>query len=185
MLERHSVLHARPLVSVDPRDPLKLSQVHPLRCLQWTQWPGSDEAILQQQAAALGLSVPVDGRRAAVNAAHRLLRIGPDRVLLLSVADGLPGTAAVPPPWIDVSHSRSLFRLGGPAARTVLAHGVPIDLRPDRFPPHAFAQTRLGHLDVLVLYADAQPVDCFEIMVQRSYALDLLDWLRQTMASIG
>lgn len=183
MLEHRSVLHARPLMATDPDAPIRLTHVHPVQCLQWMQWPGADDFALVELARAVGLTLPADGRQAAVNEGYRLLRVGPDRALFLSI-DGRFDPAAFAPPaqWVDVSHSRSLFRLTGPGARDVLTHGVPIELREDRFPPRSFARTRLGHLDVLVLNVEKQPVDCFEVLVHRSHAVDLLDWLQRVMA---
>ncbi|SIQ33234.1 sarcosine oxidase subunit gamma [Rhizobium sp. RU20A] len=73
---------------------------------------------------------------------------------------------------VDQSDARVLLDLSGPAARTILAKGAGVDLRPDAFPPGASANVLIGH--VAANLCACQP-DRFEIAVTRSFAVSLLD----------
>ena len=112
----------------------------------------------------------------------RLIWLGPDEWLLTS-----PGTAPevleeelrtllrpVGGSAVDVSAQRIGLRLGGPAARQVLAKGCSIDLHPRVFGAGQSAQTNLGQAGVVLL---ALGEDEFAVLVRSSFAGYLATWL--------
>jgi sarcosine oxidase subunit gamma len=112
----------------------------------------------------------------------RAVWLGPDEWLLtgeppgeaweeeLRAVVGPRGGAAV-----DVSAQRTGFRLRGAGARTLLAQGCALDLRPASFPPGSAAQTLLGQSGVLLM-AERVEGDVV-IAVRTSFAGYVADWL--------
>ncbi len=110
----------------------------------------------------------------------RAVWLGPDEWLLtgerpgeaweeaLRAVVGPRGGAAV-----DVSAQRTGFRLRGAGARTLLAQGCALDLRPASFPPGSAAQTLLGQSGVLLTAEH----DGFRLAVRTSFAGYVADWL--------
>ena len=83
----------------------------------------------------------------------------------------------------DVSHSRAILALSGPAARAVLAKGCPLDFHPRVFGPGRCAQSRLAKCQVLIHQTDADPA--FEIHVGRSFAQYAWTWLEDAGGEFG
>jgi sarcosine oxidase subunit gamma len=75
----------------------------------------------------------------------------------------------------DQSSGYVVYRLAGPAARTLLQRGAAIDLHPAAFPPRAAAVTMIAHLGVILWLADEAPT--FEVAVFRSFAGSFQHWL--------
>jgi methylglutamate dehydrogenase subunit D len=82
----------------------------------------------------------------------------------------------------DQSGAYRRFRLTGPGARTVLQRGAPIDLDPASFGVGASAVTAIARVGVIVLQLETTPV--FDVLVDRSYAESMLDWLEQAVAAL-
>ena len=80
----------------------------------------------------------------------------------------------------DLSDALETIALDGPDAAAVLARGCGLDLREESFGERACARTRLAQLPVLIRKATAAR---FELVVDRSAARYLEDWLRD--AAIG
>ncbi|MFI0479831.1 sarcosine oxidase subunit gamma [Actinomadura sp. 9N215] len=102
-------------------------------------------------------------------------RPGGGRGLLTGLEDALDtalGSA------VDVSAARTVLELSGPDARTVLAHGCPLDLHPRAFGPGRCAQTVLAQAQA-VLHQTAP--DAYSILVRTSYADYLVRWLLDAM----
>ena len=108
-----------------------------------------------------------------------LLGVGPDRWLAVRetaspplhdpLALDLAGLAAV----CDQGDAYAVFAVAGPAARQVLAKGVPIDLDPAVFGLDAVAATLVAHMGVILWRTDAG----YRIAVFRSYAASFRHWL--------
>jgi sarcosine oxidase, subunit gamma len=95
-----------------------------------------------------------------------------------------------------VSDARAGFRLAGPSAREVLASGAPVDLHPAAFGPGDLRRTRLGQVAAAFWMPDPNPdpqpgtrpdgpgdgTEVFELVVFRSVAGFVHDWLRQAAA---
>ena len=81
------------------------------------------------------------------------------------------------------SDGRSVIRISGPAARDVLAKGVPIDLHPSVFGPGRTASTIVAHINVHFWQLDEVPT--FEFAVFRSFAPAFWRFLTESAAEYG
>jgi methylglutamate dehydrogenase subunit D len=84
---------------------------------------------------------------------------------------------------INQTDGRSVFRIGGPHVRDVLAKGVPIDLDERVFRPADTALTLVGHIGVHLWQVDPAPT--YEFAVPRSFAASFCEWLFAAAASNG
>jgi sarcosine oxidase subunit gamma len=75
----------------------------------------------------------------------------------------------------DVSESRTVITLSGPAARDLLARGISNDLHPRAFGPGQCAQTSLSRTNVLLHQLDNTP--SYEIYVLKSFSDYLWRWI--------
>jgi sarcosine oxidase subunit gamma len=75
----------------------------------------------------------------------------------------------------DVSESRTVISMSGPAARDVLARGISNDLHPRVFGPGQCLQTSLSRTNVLLHQVDGEPA--YEIYVLKSFADYLWRWI--------
>lgn len=83
----------------------------------------------------------------------------------------------------DQSDGRTVLRIGGQAARRVLAKGVPIDLHPRVFRSGDTALTLCGHIGVQLWQVDDRPA--YDLAVFRSLSESLWHWLVQSSAEFG
>ena len=90
--------------------------------------------------------------------------LGPDEWLALTDTDG-----------VDVSDQRVVIDVG-PDARTRVARGCTLDLRPSAFPPGSAAQTLVAQAPAIVLAHG----DGLRLLVPSSYAEHVEDWLQAT-----
>jgi methylglutamate dehydrogenase subunit C len=86
------------------------------------------------------------------------------RELDAALADALARRAAL----TDLSHARTVLRLGGPASRSTLEKLCRIDLHPRAFPPGRALQTPLGQVAALIHAVDDAPT--FDLYLPRSLA---------------
>jgi sarcosine oxidase subunit gamma len=114
---------------------------------------------------------------------------GPDQWLAVAARNGgrdlerelkplVAGLGAV----TDQSDARAVLRISGPAAREVLAKGIPIDLHPRVFAPGSAAITHASHIGVIMWQLDATPT--YELAVFRSFARSLADWAESAAAGL-
>jgi sarcosine oxidase, subunit gamma len=82
----------------------------------------------------------------------------------------------------DLSDALETIALAGPDPAAVLARGCGLDLREESFGVQACARTRLAQLPVLIRKATATR---FELIVDRSAAQYLEDWLRDAAIGVG
>ena len=76
---------------------------------------------------------------------------------------------------VDVSGGRTIIRLSGSRARGLLSAAASLDFHPRAFSPGQCAQTNLTRTDALILMRDEKPT--FDLVVRRSYALYVRNWL--------
>ncbi|MEM8740611.1 MAG: sarcosine oxidase subunit gamma family protein [Pseudomonadota bacterium] len=146
----------------------------------------ADPAIDAALVAATGMAVP--GMRRAVTAADAAaLWFSPDELLLLLPDAARAATAlgdalrAVHHLVADTTDARCRARITGPAARDLLARGLPVDLAPAAFGPGDLRRTRLGQLAAAIWCED---VERFSLFCHRSVAQHVAHWL-STAASSG
>ena len=83
---------------------------------------------------------------------------------------------------LELTDSRTIFRIKGAAVRQVLAKGVAVDLHTSVFPVQAIAHTMVEHAGVLLHRVGPE---AFELYVPRSYAANLWHWLTESSAEFG
>lgn len=145
---------------------------------------------------ALELDLPLAPNTSSETPAVCALWLGPDEWLLVcapgsetAVADTLRAAlvdrhAAV----VDVTDGRTVLRLSGPRARSVLAKGCALDLHPRAFSFGDVAQTALARAQVILQQAvdDAdEGGPAFDIFVARSFADYVWSWLKDACAGPG
>jgi len=129
--------------------------------------------------AALGAGLPEVGRIAALRDG-RIVWAGRGLWFVEGPAAErveLGGSAAVTDPsdaWVGL-------RLGGPAAREVLARLVPIDTHSSVFGPGQCARTLLRHVMVLIVAGDAG----FDLLVMRSFTVSAVEDLSTAMRRLA
>lgn len=146
-----------------------------------------NEAAANAVASALGAALP--GPNAWVAAGGTLLLWQAFDEWLVLTADGrqsaLEGSlrhalSGMRHAVTDVSDLRAVFELRGSHARDVLQKGCAVDLHPRAFASSSCVTTALGRVRVTLRQVEDTPA--FEILVERSYAAYLRDWLNDAAA---
>jgi sarcosine oxidase subunit gamma len=75
----------------------------------------------------------------------------------------------------DVSESRTVITLAGPAARDLLARGISLDLHPRAFGPGQCAQTGMAKANVVLHQTDDAP--SYDIYILKSFSDYLWRWI--------
>lgn len=115
----------------------------------------------------------------------RRLWLGPDRWLLVSdtmtpdvIIDSCnKALAGIVHNAVDYSAGLAVFRIIGQQARTLLASGTGVDLRPDRFPIGRCCRTRLAQIAAVIT---AEAADQYDVYVDRSYETYLANWFAES-----
>lgn len=129
-------------------------------------------------ARLAGMEPPDAVSRATLTAEGAVLRLGPGEWLVMGGDEaGWQGIDAV-----DVTGAWVGLRVSGASARGLLARGAAIDLDPRHFPAGHCARTRLARCPVILLPRGETVID---LLVARSYAPWLLDWLRDAGRGLG
>ena len=115
--------------------------------------------------------------------------VGPGEWWLVG-ADGALTEAAVrarlpvpPRAIVNLSHGRTVVRIGGARAGDVIAKGCPLDLDPAAFAAGGCPQSVLAGVNLL-LHRLAQD-DGFDLYIPRSYARHVWEWLLLAGAEYG
>jgi sarcosine oxidase subunit gamma len=143
----------------------------------------ADVATLEAAQKAAGVDLPQTPGKFSAHAERSALWFGPDQWLIVAAAgdagaltrtlDAVAGSA------VDVSDLRAEFELAGPLAADVLRKGCGIDLHPRVFGPGSCALTSLARVRVALRQTDERPG--YRLLVERSVALYLWDWLVDAM----
>jgi sarcosine oxidase subunit gamma len=80
---------------------------------------------------------------------------------------------------VDVSHRAVTWELSGPAARTILAKGCPLDLHPKSFKAGQCTRTILAGQSVFLDAVNDTPT--FDLMLDQSLARSMWAWFRTAM----
>ena len=144
----------------------------------------ADSALTGAIERVLGCSLPRTPNTFQVAAAaDNVLWLGPDEWLILAPEGREPalaqalrqaagdGFAAV----VELGSGQTVIELTGARAREVIAKGCPLDLHPRAFGPGRCAQSRLARTLVTLAQLDDAPT--FELIVRRSFADYLWQWL--------
>ena len=148
-------------------------------------------ALVQAVTAALGIAPPLTANTTTRLADRTVLWLAPGEWRVV----GPPGDEAalvealraeVPRRLagvVDVSDFYTTIRLGGGAARAVLAQGCPLDLHPRAFRAGSCAQSLLADTDVLLHQTDDAPT--YEIQVRWSQAAHVWAWLADAARNLA
>jgi sarcosine oxidase subunit gamma len=143
----------------------------------------ADAAALNATQQALALDLPLTPGKTSECAERVAWWFGPDQWLI--VAPSADAALLMPALYmnarsaVDVSDLRAEFELAGPRAADVLRKGCGIDLHPRVFATGDCAVTLLGRVRVALRQTDERPG--YRVLVERSVALYLWDWLVDAM----
>lgn len=169
--------------------PLRLSRLNDIGFLN-LRGSVTDSAFKDAVRDAVGVDLP-EVANTVKGEAIRVFWLGPDEWLLtatsakadtcaVSLGDALCDQHAA---INNMSGGLLTYRLSGSNARQLLAKGCSLDLHAERFGPDCCAQTGLAKATVL-LSAPARE-DGFEIVVRRSFADYLWQWLLRAGSNYG
>jgi len=139
-------------------------------------------------SAAIGAAASDQHGSVATGGNTRVLWTGPGRWLIgepesrdlarLLAESCPPAVAAV----TDLSHARTVIRLEGSAARSVLAKLCTLDFDPPAFPAGTCAQTQLGQIGALI---DCREAEVFDIAVYRGFAVSAWEMITDAALEFG
>lgn len=141
--------------------------------------------------AALGLAeLPEIGTSGGGDGA-RLLGLGPDIWLLVCDAPASAAGALTPggpigdafDATLDTTHAYTRIGIGGTQAVEFIAKACALDLHPRHFEPGACAAA--GFAGMRVIIWRAMDADRFDLLVGRSYAVSLWEWMIDGAAEYG
>lgn len=172
---------------LDPRDPnllppLRGKVTHDSLPPVWGRVRVGGDTALEKAQQCLGTDLPLKPKWIAANgvtviwqAFDEWLLLTPDGAqdeLLERLRAALADLHAA---LTDVSDLRAGFEIKGPRSRDVLAKGCAVDLHPRVFATGDCAQTALARVRVTLCQLDDAPT--YRLLVERSYAQYLWDWL--------
>lgn len=158
------------------------------------QLSGSREnfsSVCNALSAMLGCDVPADLKRATSSADRVVFRVGPERLWIsepldaeerLSLDAASLGEGAI---ITEIGHSRTVLRIRGPEADTLLSRGLPVDLSAGIFPVNSVAQSAIHHIPVLIHRVEIASDTVFDAYVPRDLAMTFWEWLTEAAAPLG
>jgi sarcosine oxidase subunit gamma len=143
----------------------------------------NDGAFTAAVKTATGVDLPMAANTVVTADDVRILWLGPDEWWVVAsdarrveILNGLRQAFAGQHTNVtDVSESRTIIAMSGPAARDVLARGISLDLHPRAFGPGQCVQTSLSRTNVLLHQTDNAPA--YEIYVLKSFSDYLWRWI--------
>ena len=147
------------------------------------------EAVAARAGPVLGLTIPQEACRAAVQADRAALWLGPDEWLLLAPeAEGrdiaerlLPALDGLPHALTDIGHGSAGLIVAGPAAAELLNAGCPLDLHESAFPVGMCTRTLLGKAEI-VLWRTAP--ETFRLEAGRSFMAYVREFLLEAVRGL-
>ena len=166
--------------------PLVLAESAPGALAQIAGWDDFADAAAPA-LERLGFDGLGDYRSARQSGHATCFRIAPDKILLRhgdarDLSDALSHLDSARAPTLDLSHSRWLIRVEGPAAEDLLARLAPIDFDAAAFAAGGFAQTAIHRVAVLIYRPGPES---FEIYAPVTWAASLWRFICDTAAPFG
>lgn len=160
---------------------VQFSEAKDLTLWQVAAWPDTVNNIAAQLTQAIGSSgtaAPGFGQSVASDK-NALLRTEPLKFWVIgTVPPEFDANEAVS---VDLSHSRTLVKLQGERATTVLNSYLPLDLREASFPVGSVASTAFHHCGVTLW----RSTDHYELFLPRGFALSLWELLMEGAMQYG
>ena len=159
--------------------------------MQVSGWPGRFHLLCANLQMLLACRMPGDGLTAVSQGARSVFRVGPERLWLAAPSDDpvlrAIGVASLGDDGIvsEIGASRTVVRVAGTGARSLLNRGLPVDLDAIVFPVDAFAQSVIQRIPVLVHHAPVSGDGAYDVYVPRDYAVSFWQWLTDAAASLG
>jgi len=136
-----------------------------------------------------GCGLPLNPHEATAHGDMAALWLGPDEWLITGDRDGESLASALRQALrtqfasvTDVSHAWCAIRLTGPGARELLSKGCSLDLHPRAFQSGHATRTLLAQAAVIL---NRTGDDAYDILVRRSYADYLWQWLGDAGQEFG
>ncbi|MCG8544997.1 MAG: hypothetical protein MJE12_12390 [Alphaproteobacteria bacterium] len=166
--------------------PLILAESAPGALAQIAGWDDFADAAAPA-LERLGFDGLGDYRMARQSGSATCFRIAPDKILLrhgdaASLSDALALLDDARAPALDLSHSRWLIRIEGPAAADLLARLAPVDFDTAAFAAGGFVQTAIHHVAVLIHRVGPET---FEVYAPVTWAASLWHLICDTAAPFG
>ena len=147
----------------------------------------SDRKFLPAVKGVLGFDLPRKPRTSAGEADVAALWLSVDQWLITAPRDGTRGLAAalaealggIHSLVVDMSDARTIIRLEGEAARSVLAKGTSADLSGPDFAPGSVRRLRFAEIAAMAHMVGSDP-DAIDLYVFRSYADHAWEYLLAT-----
>lgn len=185
-VQRRAALHNRYTVGTTGPQRAKgviFAERRPLTIIN-LQGTAEDAAFRDAVQKQIGMELPGSTDTVASSGTHTIFWLGPDRWWLVLSSPEADSTleddlktalneqvAAV----TDVSHGWTAVRIGGEAARDLLAKLCSLDLHPRGFKPGSCVQTELRGFYVVLHAVDESPR--FDLFLPRSYVVSMWEWL--------
>ena len=160
---------------------LQFSEDKELMLWQVAAWPDTLERVASTLVNAVGTAgskVPGFGQSIA-SADGALLRTEPLKFWVKGAEP--PDFDAADAVRVDLSHSRTLIKLNGDNATTVLNSYLPLDLRENSFPVGSVASTAFHHCGVTLWRSS----DHYQLFLPRGFAMSLWELLMEGAMQYG
>lgn len=168
--------------------PVSITEITGRDVVQLAAWPDTVGAVASKAAKPVGVALPSDTRTAASKGKTVVFKTAPEKFLIVCLLKADMGKTlssafkAEQAVVTELGHSRTILRVSGPAARDVLARGLPVDLDPNVFARGAFAQSGIHGVSAL---CHRSGPDQFDLIVPRNFAVVIYEWLEETTAQFG
>ncbi len=188
MLEKRSsvaAIHRTGTFGANQSDPgVSVQEVAIDNFIQVAAWPQTIDAVKTKLAKSLGLKTALHPGLAAVKKGVMAAQIAPLRILVMGsdehcadLQDQFSSDTAV---IVDLSHSRTLVRLEGRDAATLLNRGLPLDLA--NMPVGAVASSAIHRVSLLV---HVRAENSFDVYVTRAFASFFWEWIERGGLQFG
>ena len=163
---------------------VRFSEAQDLVLWQVAAWPDTIDSVAARLAEATVSSSPTGGSvpgfgQSAFTDSTALLRTEPLKFWV--IGEQPPAYDANDAVSVDLSHSRTLIRLQGAHATTVLNGYLPLDLREDAFPIGSVASTAFHHCGVTLWRSP----DHYELFLPRGFGMSLWELLLEGALQYG
>lgn len=140
-------------------------------------------------SATLGLSLPGPGRHSSSDETTAIW-IAPQTWLVVAPfttegahVERLVGALGRHAAVVEQTHGKTVLRIAGAKARSVLDKGCRVDLHPRVFQPGSAAVTPIAHVTVVLAQVDDTPT--FDLVVPANFVRALFEWLELSAAEFG
>jgi|TARA_B110000046_G_scaffold13659_1_gene13372 sarcosine oxidase subunit gamma len=154
-----------------------------------------DQAFTAGIKKALKLPLPISPCTSSVDKTghSHILWMGPDEWLIVGPSDDQAHiNSSISKAFknqhfslVDVSESRTLIRLRGTQAQSLLEKGCSIDLHPSAFIPGSVVNTHLSHAHITLHHSNSIQQPTYDLYVHRSFSEYLWSWLEDAAREYG